>query len=207
MGRQATALPHHGDELVLRSALARGYERRVRIAPRLRAGIGAALLGTAALPTTDQASRIGSSRARSALSLRDPLVPRLPRQLARQEPFCRWVAAITQVSPRSSWYSPAGSTRGTSLLLAPILATVFGMRISGTLFTAPSRSSRTSRRSWRVLRRGQSGEVDTVSSACSRLSVIAMTALISRTIQETLFTLRQRTRSSRRRTRAVGRAH
>src|SRR5256886_16233839 len=36
------------------------YERRVRIASEVASwGIGAALLGTAALPTTDQASRIG----------------------------------------------------------------------------------------------------------------------------------------------------
>src|SRR3989475_10609058 len=36
------------------------YERRVRIASEVASwGIGAALLGTAALPTTDQPSRIG----------------------------------------------------------------------------------------------------------------------------------------------------
>src|SRR2546430_14245461 len=36
------------------------YERRVRVASEIASwGIGAALLGTAALPTTDQASRIG----------------------------------------------------------------------------------------------------------------------------------------------------
>jgi hypothetical protein len=36
------------------------YERRIRIASEAASwGIGAALLGTAALPTTDQASRIG----------------------------------------------------------------------------------------------------------------------------------------------------
>src|SRR5205807_20467 len=60
-GDRLTELPHHGRELVVGDPRSRAsYERRIRIASEAASwGIGAALLGTAALPTTDQASRIG----------------------------------------------------------------------------------------------------------------------------------------------------
>jgi len=105
------------------------------------------LLGTAALPTTDQASRIGLVASSLLLFLFATL----------------WF----HVSPTTGWAQPLRGrrrdhqvNRGRSpcsdrridsryfpYYVLPILATVFGMRISGTLFTARSPSSRTSRRS------------------------------------------------------------
>src|SRR3989442_5113562 len=60
-GDRLAELAHHVREMAVGDPRARAaYERRVRIASEVASwGIGAALLGTAALPTTDQPSRIG----------------------------------------------------------------------------------------------------------------------------------------------------
>src|SRR5207247_5161353 len=77
----------------------------------------------------------------------------------------------------------------------PFLATAFRMRISGSLFTGmiaivASLATVVAE----VFFVGEPAQIDVgVIRLFALLSVIAMTALISRTIQETRFTLRQRT--------------
>jgi diguanylate cyclase (GGDEF)-like protein len=77
----------------------------------------------------------------------------------------------------------------------PILATVFGMRISGTLFTGTIATvAYLATLVAEVFFGSARAQVDTgVIRLFALLSVIAMTALISRTVQETRSTLRQRT--------------
>lgn len=159
-------------------------------------GIGAALLGTAALPTTDQASRIGLVASSLLLFLFATLWFHVfPESWLGKSRFAVG-AAITQVIAAILLVLTGGiDSRYFPYYALPILATVFGMRISGTLFTGTiAIVAYLATLVAGVFVGGQSAEIDTgVIRLFALLSVIAMTALISRTIQETRYTLRQRT--------------
>ena len=173
------------------------YERRIRIASEAASwGIGAALLGTAALPTTDQASRIGLVASSLLLFLFATLWFHVfPDNWLGKSRFAVG-AAITQVIAAILLVLTGGiDSRYFPYYVLPILATVFGMRISGTLFTGTiAVVAYLATLVAEVFFGGERGQIDTgVIRLFALLSVIAMTALISRTIQETRFTLRQRT--------------
>ena len=173
------------------------YERRIRIASEAASwGIGAALLGTAALPTTDQASRIGLVASSLLLFLFATLWFHVfPDSWLGKSRFAVG-AAITQVIAAILLVLTGGiDSRYFPYYVLPILATVFGMRISGTLFTGTiAVVAYVATLVAEVFFGGERGQIDTgVIRLFALLSVIAMTALISRTIQETRFTLRQRT--------------
>src|SRR5436190_139444 len=105
-------------------------------------------------------------------------------------------AAITQVIAAILLVLTGGiDSRYFPYYVLPILATVFGMRISGTLFTGTiAVVAYLATLVAEVFFGGERGQIDVgVIRLFALLSVIAMTALISRTIQETRFTLRQRT--------------
>ncbi|HTD64408.1 MAG TPA: diguanylate cyclase [Verrucomicrobiae bacterium] len=173
------------------------YERRIRIASEAASwGIGAALLGTAALPTTDQASRIGLVASSLLLFLFATLWFHVfPDNWLGKSRFAVG-AAITQVIAAILLVLTGGiDSRYFPYYVLPILATVFGMRISGTLFTGTiAIVAYLATLVAEVFVGGERGQIDVgVIRLFALLSVIAMTALISRTIQETRFTLRQRT--------------
>jgi len=191
-------LPHHGRELVVGDPRSRAsYERRIRIASEAASwGIGAALLGTAALPTTDQASRIGLVASSLLLFLFATLWFHVfPDNWLGKSRFAVG-AAITQVIAAILLVLTGGiDSRYFPYYVLPILATVFGMRISGTLFTGTiAVVAYVATLVAEVFFGGERGQIDVgVIRLFALVSVIAMTALISRTIQETRFTLRQRT--------------
>jgi len=173
------------------------YERRIRIASEVASwGIGAALLGTAALPTTDQASRIGLVASSLLLFLFATLWFHVfPDNWLGKSRFAVG-AAITQVIAAILLVLTGGiDSRYFPYYVLPILATVFGMRISGTLFTGTiAIVAYLATLVAEVFFVGEPAQIDVgVIRLFALLSVIAMTALISRTIQETRFTLRQRT--------------
>ena len=191
-------MPHHGRELVVGDPRSRAsYERRIRIASEAASwGIGAALLGTAALPTTDQASRIGLVASSLLLFLFATLWFHVfPDNWLGKSRFAVG-AAITQVIAAILLVLTGGiDSRYFPYYVLPILATVFGMRISGTLFTGTiAVVAYVATLVAEVFFGGERGQIDVgVIRLFALVSVIAMTALISRTIQETRFTLRQRT--------------
>ena len=191
-------MTHHGGELVVGDLRSRAsYERRIRIASEAASwGIGAALLGTAALPTTDQASRIGLVASSLLLFLFATLWFHVfPDNWLGKSRFAVG-AAITQVIAAILLVLTGGiDSRYFPYYVLPILATVFGMRISGTLFTGTiAIVAYLATLVAEVFFGGERGQIDVgVIRLFALLSVIAMTALISRTIQETRFTLRQRT--------------
>src|SRR2546430_2579623 len=173
------------------------YERRVRIASEVASwGIGAALLGTAALPTTDQPSRIGLVASSLLLFLFATLwFHVLPDSWLGRSRFAIGTA-ITQIIAAILLVLTGGvASRYFPYYFLPILATVFGMRISGTLFTGTIATvAYVATFAAEMFVVSDRAELDDgVIRFFSLLSVIAMTALISRTIQETRFTLRQRT--------------
>ena len=191
-------MTHHGGELVVGDPRARAsYERSIRIASEAASwGIGATLLGTAALPTTDQASRIGLVASSLLLFLFATLWFHVfPDSWLGKSRFAVG-AAITQVIAAILLVLTGGiDSRYFPYYVLPILATVFGMRISGTLFTGTiAVVAYLATLVAEVFFGGERGQIDVgVIRLFALLSVIAMTALISRTIQETRFTLRQRT--------------
>lgn len=173
------------------------YERRIRIASEAASwGIGATLLGTAALPTTDQASRIGLVGSALLLFLFATLWFHVfPDSWLGRSRFAVGTA-ITQVIAAILLVLTGGiDSRYFPYYVLPILATVFGMRISGTLFTGTiAIVAFLSTLVAEVFFGNERTEIDTgVIRLFALLAVIAMTALISRTIQETRFALRQRT--------------
>ena len=191
-------MTHHGGELVVGDPRSRAsYERRIRIASEAASwGIGAALLGTAALPTTDQASRIGLVASSLLLFLFATLWFHVfPDNWLGKSRFAVG-AAITQVIAAVLLVLTGGiDSRYFPYYVLPILATVFGMRISGTLFAGTiAVVAYLATLVAEVFFGGERAQIDVgVIRLFALLSVIAMTALISRTIQETRFTLRQRT--------------
>jgi len=173
------------------------YERRIRIASEAASwGIGAALLGTAALPTTDQASRIGLVASSLLLFLFATLWFHVfPESWLGKSRFAVG-AAITQVIAAILLVLTGGiDSRYFPYYVLPILATVFGMRISGTLFTGTiAVIAYIATLVAEVSLGAEPAQIDIgVIRLFALLSVIAMSALISRTVQETRFTLRQRT--------------
>jgi diguanylate cyclase (GGDEF)-like protein len=191
-------LPHHVRLMVAGDPRARAsYERRVRIASEAASwGIGAALLGTAALPTTDQASRIGLVASSLLLFLFATLWFHVfPDSWLGRSRFAIGTA-ITQVIAAILLVLTGGvGSRYFPYYFLPVLATVFGMRISGTLFTGTIATvAYISTLVAEMLLVRDPVELDVgVIRFFALLSVIAMTALISRTIQETRSALRQRT--------------
>ncbi len=154
------------------------------------------MLGTAALPTTDQASRIGLVASSLLLFLFATLWFHVfPDNWLGKSRFAVG-AAITQVIAAILLVLTGGiDSRYFPYYVLPILATVFGMRISGTLFTGTiAVVAYIATLVAEIFFGGERGQVDVgLIRLFALLSVIAMTALISRTIQETRYTLRQRT--------------
>jgi len=173
------------------------YERRIRIASEVASwGIGAALLGTAALPSTDPAARIGLLASSALLFLFATLWFHVfPESWLGRSRFAVGTA-ITQIIASILLVLTGGvDSRYFPYFVLPVLATVFGMRVSGTLFTgAIALIAYVATLVSEFVLTGERNQIDVgIIRFFSLISVIAMTALISRTIQETRAALRQRT--------------
>ncbi len=173
------------------------YERRIRIASEGATwGIGIMLLVTAALPTTDTPSRVGLLLTSFLMfvfaSAWFHLVPESAFGRARftvGTGLTQVIAAVLLMltGGAHSPYYP--------FFFFPVLATAFAMRMSGTLVTgAIALVAYVTIVVTDVLRAGTQGELDFgVIRTLGLLSIAAMTALITRTMQETRQMLRHRT--------------
>jgi len=195
-GDRLAELAQHVREMTAEHRARASYERRVRLASEAASwGIGAAILGTAALPSTDPASRIGLLACSVLLFLFATLWFHVfPETWLGRSRFAIG-CGITQVIAAILLVLTGGvDSRYFPYYVLPILATVFGMRISGTLFTGTiAIVGYVATLIGEVVLVHEPAMLDIgVIRFFALLSVIAMTALISRTIQETRFTLRQR---------------
>jgi len=172
------------------------YERRVRIASEAAAwGVGAILLGTAVLPTTDAPSRVGLLVSSGLLFLfavlwfhviPDPWLGRL--RFPTGTAITQIIAAILLV------LTGGGDSRYFSYYTLPTLATVFGMRVSGTLLTGlVAVVGYVTILVTDSVMRGDPTALDFgIVRTLALFATIAMVALMSRTMQETRAALRAR---------------
>jgi len=173
------------------------YESRIRLASEAATwGIAAILIASAALPTTDAASRVGLLFSAFLLVffaviwfhlLPEPVLGRLRFTIG---------TCITQVVGGVLLVLTGGAdSRYFVFFLFPTLATTFAMRVSSTIVTGALALViyLTVLVGDGVLMRANDVlELGAIRTS-ALLALIAMTALISRTMQETRATLRQRT--------------
>jgi diguanylate cyclase (GGDEF)-like protein len=174
-----------------------GYERRIRLASELATwGIAGILVGSAALPTTDALSRVGLLGSAGLLAIFALLWFHLiPAELFGRLRFTIGTAITQVIGSILLVLTGGGNSNYFVFFLFPVLATTFAMRLRSTvvvgavalvayitilvtdgLFYASS--------------------ADALEQGAVRLSalvaLVAMTALISRTMQDTRRALRQR---------------
>ncbi|HEV8230481.1 MAG TPA: GAF domain-containing protein, partial [Candidatus Limnocylindria bacterium] len=174
-----------------------GYERRIRLASEVATwGIAFILVASAALPTTDATSRFGLLFSASLLAIFAVLwFHVIPDRVFGRMRFA-FGTSITQVIGAALLVLTGGADSSYFVFfLFPTLATTFAMRVSGTVTTGIVAlvSYLTILVSDSVLSPGER----VMSVGAIRLSalvaLVAMTGLISRTMQDTRATLRQRT--------------
>jgi diguanylate cyclase (GGDEF)-like protein len=199
MGDKVTDMPHHGAEMVTQAAdRPSGFDRRTRLASEIATwGMAAILVASAALPTTDPVSRGGLLLSAGLLVLfAATWFHLLPERVFGRMRFVigtaisQIVAGILVVltgdidSPYFVFY------------FFPTLATTFAMRVSGTLVTGTIAIVTFLAIIVMEIVTG-TAERDEIANGAIRMSalvaIVAMTALITRTMQETRATLRQRT--------------
>ena len=173
------------------------YERRVRVASEIASwGIGAALLGTAALPTTDPASRIGLLASSALLFLFATLWFHVfPDNWLGHSRFAVGTATTQIIAAILLVLTGGIDSRYFPFYVLPVLATVFGMRISGTLFTGTiAVVGFIATMAGEIFLAREPAMLDLgVIRFFALVSVIAIAALISRTTREMRSLLRQRT--------------
>jgi len=172
-----------------------GYERRIRLASEVATwGIAAIIVGSAALPTTDPLTRIGLLGNASLLAV-FALVwfHVIPPQLFGRQRFTIGTAVTQVIASTLLVFTGGGASNYFVFFLFPVLATTFAMRLRGTLvvgFVALIAYVTI------LISDGVTGMRDFVDQGAVRLSaliaLVAMTALISRTMQDTRRALRQR---------------
>ncbi|HYK98829.1 MAG TPA: diguanylate cyclase [Candidatus Acidoferrales bacterium] len=173
-----------------------GYERRIRIASEVATwGVAGIEVASAALPTTDPVARVGllfsaSLLAVFALIWFHLLPPRVLGRLRFTVGTC-----ITQMLGAALLVLTGGSdSRYFAFFLFPVLATTFAMRISATLAvgTVAVVAYVTILISDGVFVRDNDALSAGAVHFSALVALIAMTVLISRTMQDTRSTLRQR---------------
>ena len=198
-GDRLAELPHHVAQMAVQFPSEQGgYERRIRLASEVATwGIAAILVASAALPTTDTAARVGLLFSATLLVIFALIwFHLLPESVFGRLRFTIG-ACITQVMGGILLVlTGGGDSRYFVFFLFPTLATTFAMRVSSTLVTGAIAivvyltlllgDGILAERSTSVL------DIGAIHLA-ALIAIIAMTALISRTMQETRATLRQRT--------------
>ncbi len=174
-----------------------GYQHRIRLASEIATwGVAAILVASAALPTADATSRVGLLLSALLLGLFATLwFHVLPERVFGRLRFTVGTA-ITQVVGAVLLVLTGGSTSPYFVFfLVPTLATTFAMRVSGTVAVGVVAviTYATILISDGVLGMRPSAVLEVGAIHMSALlAIIAMTGLISRTMQETRAALRQR---------------
>ena len=192
-------MAHHGAEMATRPVdRPSGFDRRTRIASEIASwGTAAILVACAALPTTDPASRGGLLLCAALLVVFAGVwFHLLPEAVFGRMRFivgttiCQIVAGILLVltgdvnSPYFVFY------------FFPILASTFAMRMSGTLVIGAIAIATFLAILLADLVFDAAGQAEIALGAIrmsALVGIVALTALISRTMQDTRATLRQRT--------------
>jgi diguanylate cyclase (GGDEF)-like protein len=198
-GDKLTDMPHHGALMTTQPTdEPGGLDRRARLASELATwGIAFILVASAALPTTDSGSRVGLLVSAALLGVFALLwfhvIPERvfgPMRFMVGTGITQIICAILLVltGDVASPYFP--------FFFLPTLATTFAMRLSGTLVTGLIATVMflTIVLTDVVVGGASEGEVELGAIRLSALlAIVALTALISRTMQETRAALRQRT--------------
>ncbi len=174
------------------------YERRIRLASEAATwGIAAILVASAALPTTDAASRVGLLFSALLLVVFAIIwFHLLPERFFGRLRFTIGTC-ITQVIGGVLLVLTSGAdSRYFVFFLFPLLATTFAMRLSSTIVTGAIALiiylTILVADGVLVMRSGEVLEIGAIRTS-ALIALVAMTSLIARTMQETRATLRQRT--------------
>ena len=183
--------------MTVRDPVESGYERRIRLASELATwGIAGILVGSAALPTTDPISRVGLLGCAGLLAIFAILWFHLiPGHLFGRLRFTIGTAITQVVASILLVLTGGGTSNYFVFFLFPVLATTFAMRLRSTLvvgavalvayITILVSDGLLSVRGGDTLEQGVIG-------LSALVALVAMTALISRTMQDTRRALRLR---------------
>lgn len=196
-GDNVAPLAHHVAQMVNPPDEAAGYERRIRIASELATwGIAFVLVGSAALPTTDETSRLGLLFSAFLLAAFALLwFHFLPAGVFGARRFTIGTA-ITQLIGAALLVLTGGADSDYFVFFfLPTLATTFAVRLSATLITATI--ALVSYFAVWAVDVALMPERALLATGAVRLSallaVIGMSALITKTMQDTRAALRLRT--------------
>jgi len=215
-------LPHHVTQMATQPPdEAAGYERRIRIASELATwGTSFVLVASAALPTTDETSRVGLLFSAFLFAAFALLWFRLlPARIFGPRRFTIGTAITQLISAALLVLTGGADSNYFVFFFLPTLATTFAMRLFATVVTGTIAIA-----SYFVVLAADiavTPERALLESGAVRLSalfaVVAMSALITKTMQDTRAALRQRTTDlasqnveldiSRSATLAIARAH
>jgi diguanylate cyclase (GGDEF)-like protein len=172
-----------------------GYERRIRLASEVATwGIAGILVGSAALPTTDAIARVGLLGSAGFLAIFALLwFHVIPAQIFGRMRFTIGTAVTQVIGSILLVLTGGGSSNYFVFFLFPVLATTFAMRLRSTLVVGVVALVAYVTI---LISDGLTGVRDILEQGAVRLSalvaLVAMTALISRTMQDTRRALRQR---------------
>jgi diguanylate cyclase (GGDEF)-like protein len=215
-------LPHHVTQMATQPPdEAAGYERRIRIASELATwGTSFVLVASAALPTTDETARLGLLFSAFLFAAFALLWFRLlPARIFGPRRFTIGTAITQLISAALLVLTGGADSNYFVFFFLPTLATTFAMRLFATVVTGTIAIA-----SYFVVLAADiavTPERALLESGAVRLSalfaVVAMSALITKTMQDTRAALRQRTTDlasqnveldiSRSATLAIARAH
>ncbi len=180
-----------------RSAAEGGYERRIRIASEIATwGIAATLVASAALPTTGAVSRVGLLFSAVLLAVFATLwFHVIPDRFLGRLRFTVGTAITQVVAAVLLVLTGGGASQYFVFFLIPTIATTFAMRLSGTIAVGVVAliTYATILVTDSVVGMAPAAVLENGAVRFSALfAIIAMTGLISRTMQETRAALRQR---------------
>ncbi len=174
-----------------------GYERRIRLASEVATwGIAGLLVASAALPTTDAIARVGLLFSAALLGVFALLwFHALPDSVFGRLRFTIGTSITQVVGAVLLVLTGGASSQYFVFFLFPALATTFAMRISSTLVVGAIGLLLylTILVSDGIMSRGSESLFELGAIRVSAfVALVAMTSLITRTMQETRFALRQR---------------
>jgi diguanylate cyclase (GGDEF)-like protein len=180
-----------------RDPVERGYERRIRLASELATwGIAGILVGSAALPTTDAISRVGLLGSAALLAIFALLwFHALPGAVFGRQRFTIGTAITQVIASVLLVLTGGGESNYFVFFLFPVLATTFAMRLRSTLVVGATAlvAYLTILVTDGLFAGGGPDELEQGAVRLSALvALVAMTALIARTMQDTRRALRQR---------------
>jgi len=190
-------LPHHVAEMVTPPDEAAGYERRIRIASELATwGIAFVLVASAALPTTDETSRLGLLFSAFLLAAFALLwFHFLPAAVFGARRFTIGTVITQLIGAILLVLTGGADSRYFVFFFLPTLATTFAMRLSATLVTTTI--ALVAYVAVLAVDAALLPDRELLATGAVRLSallaLIGMSILITKTMHDTRASLRQRT--------------